>query len=404
MLLLIWTNKNMKIEIRRLIESPFLLRYSTVLGVWLLLPFIAWIMKCIPQKYNNFLIYKNVFINTIDQSNLYIPYPDRYFDVNLYGPIFSLIMAPFAITPLWFGLLSWLFISSLLLYFATYHLQISKKKKIFIYWFCAHELLTALFMTQFNVIVAAFIILSFILIEKEKDLWAAFFIMLGTFIKIYGIVGLAFFFFSKHKKVLLLSCILWSFLFFVIPMFYSSCDFIVDQYIEWYNSLASKNSKNTFALMQNISLLGMIRKISCNEVYSDIYIIIGGLALFFAPYMRISQYKNLGFRLTFLASVLLFIVLFSTGSESSTYIIAFMGVAIWAIAAPWKRSNLDYILLVFAFLLTSFSPSDLFPQYIRETFVRPYALKALPCVLIWFKLIYEMCTKEYAKTSYVFNE
>ena len=290
------------------------------------------------------------------------------------------------------------------LYFATYHLQISKKKKIFIYWFCAHELLTALFMTQFNVIVAAFIILSFILIEKEKDLWAAFFIMLGTFIKIYGIVGLAFFFFSKHKKVLLLSCILWSFLFFVIPMFYSSCDFIVDQYIEWYNSLASKNSKNTFALMQNISLLGMIRKISCNEVYSDIYIIIGGLALFFAPYMRISQYKNLGFRLTFLASVLLFIVLFSTGSESSTYIIAFMGVAIWAIAAPWKRSNLDYILLVFAFLLTSFSPSDLFPQYIRETFVRPYALKALPCVLIWFKLIYEMCTKEYAKTSYVFNE
>ena len=394
----------MKIEIRRLIESPFLLRYSTVLGVWLLLPFIAWIMKCIPQKYNNFLIYKNVFINTIDQSNLYIPYPDRYFDVNLYGPIFSLIMAPFAITPLWFGLLSWLFISSLLLYFATYHLQISKKKKIFIYWFCAHELLTALFMTQFNVIVAAFIILSFILIEKEKDLWAAFFIMLGTFIKIYGIVGLAFFFFSKHKKVLLLSCILWSFLFFVIPMFYSSCDFIVDQYIEWYNSLASKNSKNTFALMQNISLLGMIRKISCNEVYSDIYIIIGGLALFFAPYMRISQYKNLGFRLTFLASVLLFIVLFSTGSESSTYIIAFMGVAIWAIAAPWKRSNLDYILLVFAFLLTSFSPSDLFPQYIRETFVRPYALKALPCVLIWFKLIYEMCTKEYAKTSYVFNE
>jgi hypothetical protein len=394
----------MKTKFRHLIEKPFLLSYSTVLGTWLLLPFIAWIMKYFPQKYNNFLIYKNIFINTVDQSNLYIPYPDRYFDVNLYGPIFSLVMAPFAITPLWFGLLSWLLISSILLYFATYHLQVSKKKKIFIYWFCAHELLTALFMSQFNVIVAAFIIFSFILIEKEKDFWAACLIMLGTFIKIYGIVGLAFFFFSKHKKVLLFSCILWSFLFFVIPMFYSSYDFIVDQYIEWYNSLTSKNLKNTFSLMQNISLLGMIRKISCNEVYSDIYIIIGGLALFFAPYMRISQYKNLGFRLTLLASVLLFIVLFSTGSESSTYIIAFMGVAIWAIAAPWKRSNLDYVLLVFALLLTSFSPSDLFPQYIRETFVRPYALKALPCVIIWFKLIYEMCTKEYAKTSYVFNE
>ena len=88
----------MKTKFRHLIEKPFLLSYSTVLGTWLLLPFIAWIMKYFPQKYNNFLIYKNIFINTVDQSNLYIPYPDRYFDVNLYGPIFSLVMAPFAIT------------------------------------------------------------------------------------------------------------------------------------------------------------------------------------------------------------------------------------------------------------------------------------------------------------------
>ena len=394
----------MKTKIRLLIEKPFLSRYSTLLGIWLLLPFIAWLTKYFPQKYNNFLIYKNVFVNTIDQSNLYIAYPDKYLDVNLYGPVFSLVMAPFALTPLWLGLLSWLLISALLLYFATYQLPVSKKKKIFIYWFCAHELLTALFMSQFNVIVAALIILSFILIEKEKDLWAAFVIMLGTFIKIYGIVGLAFFFFSKHKKVLFASCVLWSCFFFIIPMFYSSSDFILDQYVEWFNSLASKNSKNNFALMQNISLLGMIRKISCNEFYSDIYIIMGGLLLFFTPYIRIAQYKNVGFRLMLLASVLLFIVLFSTGSESSTYIIAFMGVAIWAIAAPWKRSNLDYVLLVFAFVLTSFSPSDLFPQYIRETFVKPYALKALPCAIIWIKLIYEMNTKEYSEKSYITNK
>ena len=45
------------------------------------------------------------------------------------------------------------------------------------------------------------IILSYVLIEKEKDFWSACLIILGTFIKLYGIVGLAFFFFSKNLKV-----------------------------------------------------------------------------------------------------------------------------------------------------------------------------------------------------------
>ena len=139
----------------------------------------------------------------------------------------------------------------------------------------------------------------------------------------------------------------------------------------------------------------MVRKISQCATYSDIWIILGGLITIGLPYLRIRQYAHKAFRYTLLASVLLFVVLFSTGSESSTYIIAFIGVAIWYVAAPWKRSKLDIALMVFAFILTSMSPSDLFPKYLRVHYVFPYALKALPCVIIWFKLIYEMCTKEY---------
>ena len=81
----------------------------------------------------------------------------------------------------------------------------------------------------------------------------------------------------------------------------------------------------------------MVRKISGSVSYSDIYLIIGGLIVFGLPYLRISQYKYEAFRKTLLASVLMFVVLFSTGSESSTYIIAFIGVAIWYTAVPWKR-------------------------------------------------------------------
>lgn len=182
---------------------------------------------------------------------------------------------------------------------------------------------------------------------------------------------------------------------FIAPMIISSPDFVISQYIEWYKDIAEKNSENMFALMQNISFLGMIRKISGSAEYSDLPLILGGLIIFGLPYLRFGQYKHAAFRQALLASVLMFVVLFSTGSESSTYIIAFMGVAIWYITAPWKRSTLDIVLMVFAFILTSMSPSDLFPKYIRVHYIHPYALKALPCMLIWLKLSYEMCTKNY---------
>ena len=79
----------------------------------------------------------------------------------------------------------------------------------------------------------------------------------------------------------------------------------------------------------------------------------------------------------------------------STYIIAFCGVAIWYKCVPWKRTKWDLALLIFAFILTSMSPSDLFPKYLRQTYVIPYALKALPCVIIWLKLSYELLTRNY---------
>lgn len=382
-------------RLNNLITKPFFSRYSTVGTLWILLAVIAWLTKYFHGKYNNFLIFKNVFWHTVHQLPLYGEYPTEYSDMNHYSPMFSLVIAPFAVTPLWAGLLSWLIVLAFFLFIATRMLPLKQKQHIFIYWFCAHELLTALFMSQFNIAIAAIILLSFVFIEKEKDGWAAFLIVLGTLVKLYGVVGLAFFFFSRHKIKFVLSIIGWSVILFILPMLISSPEYIINQYQEWIMTILEKNKNNLFATMQNISLLGMVRKISGSVSYSDLCLIIPGMVLFATPYLRISQYKYAAFRQTLLASVLFFVVLFSTGSESSSYIIALLGAAIWYVVAPWKRSKTDIYLMVFAFILTSMSPSDLFPRYLRAQYVIPYSLKAFPCVLIWLKLSYEMCTKNY---------
>ena len=374
------------------LQKPFFSDYRTLFGLWLLLPVIATLLKL--SKHNNFLIFRYVYWHTIEQLPLYVAY-DEYWDTNHYGPFFSLVIAPFAMLPVRWGLFFWLIVLSLSLYYAIRKLPFPDRKRIFLYWFCAHELLTALFMSQFNIAIAAIIVATFYCIEKEKDIWAACFIMLGTFVKLYGIVGLAFFFFSKHKVKFLLALWGWALVMFVAPMAISSPDYIISQYVGWWDSLSAKNAENIFSGGQNISLLGMVRKISGCASYSDLWLILGGLIIFGLPYLRIAQYKYKAFRYALLASVLLFVVLFSTGSESSTYIIAFVGVGIWYWSVPWKRSKWDIALMVFAFILTSFSPSDLFPAYLRKEFVQPYALKALPCAIIWFKLSYEMCFRNY---------
>ena len=382
-------------KVRSFLAHPFFRDYRLLCGLWLLLGVVAAVMKM--HSHNNFLVFRGAFWHVWQQVSLYAEYPAEYWDHNYYGPVFSLLIAPFAVVPEWLGLLMWCVALSLFLYVAVRRSLLTGRQQVFMLWFCAHELLTALYMQQFNIAIAAIILLAFFLIEKERDTEAAFFIVLGTMIKLYGIVGLAFFFFSRHKLRFVLSLIGWGVVLFAAPMVISSPDYVLGQYGEWMSSLFGKNEENLFASHQNISLLGMVRKISGCAGYSDLWLIGPGLLLFALPYLRFSQYRHAAFRQTLLASVLMFVVLFSTGSESSGYIIALAGVVVWYTAVPWQRSGWDVALMVFVFVLTSLSPSDLFPPYLRKEIVQPYALKALPVSIVWLKLCYEICTREYGE-------
>jgi len=389
----------MKEKLRLLLARPVLRDYRLLLGLWLLLAVIAALMKM--HSHNNFLIFRGTFWHAWQGVSLYAEYPLEHWDTNHYGPLFALLFAPFAVVPEWLGLLMWCVALTLLLYIAVRRSLFTDRQQVFVLWFCAHELLTALYMQQFNIAIAAILLLSFFLIEQERDAEAAFFIVVGTLVKLYGVVGLAFFLFSRHKLKLVLSLVGWGVILFAVPMVLGGPDYIVSQYAEWYHSLVGKNDANLFAPHQNISLLGMVRKISGSAAYSDLWLILPGMLLFALPYLRRNQYRFMAFRQTILASVMMFVVLFSTGSESSGYIIALVGVVVWYTCVPWRRTGWDVALMVFAFVLTSLSPSDLFPAYLRKEWVQPYALKALPVTLVWLKLCYEICTKDYAEPTTV---
>ena len=82
-----------------------------------------------------------------------------------------------------------------------------------------------------------------------------------------------------------------------------------------------------------------------------------------------------------LAYVLIWVIIFNHTAESSTYVIAITGVAIWYLAS--KRGYLEKGLLLITFILSILSPTDIFPDYLKEHLIKPYALKALGPSLIW---------------------
>ncbi len=378
--------------------------YHYIFSIWIIATIICGFLRYIRGRYNNYRIFKNVFWHAFHQSPLYIPYSKEYFDINHYGVFFSTVIFPFSILPDILGLTFWVLANACLLYYAIWKLPLNRNQHLFIFLFCIVELCTAVTSLQFNIGIAGIIILSYYFTEQKKDFWAAFFIILGTFTKIYGIVGLAFFPFSRNKRRFIFSCLFWSIFMFFFPMIYTSSSYVFGQYHSWFIDLISKNNQNLFAYYQNISLLGFVRKVSGSSNYPDLWLIIPGIILFCLPYLRIRQYRSQSFRMMLLASVLLFVVLFSTGSESSSYIIAITGVALWHIKTPSETKILNLALLIFAFFITEISCTDLFPGEIRKAFIFPFALKALPCILIWIKICYELCFIDFCRKEGICNE
>ena len=374
---------------------------NLALLLWFGLSFIAVMIELFRHDLNNYKVFKHVYIHTVQQVNLYIEYPLQYVDVNLYGPFFSMVIAPFALLPDKLGVFFWVMANAAFLFFAISKLPVSKTAQTIILILSAHELMNSSSWLQINPSIAACLILAFCYLNKGKDLWAAFFILFATFIKIYGIVGLAFFFFSKRPLRFIFWMFVWSIVFFVLPMLISSPQFILQSYVDWKNGLMVKAAKNIRLDIQNdyqdISVMGMIRRIFNYPQLNDTIVLGFGLLLFAMQYLRYRYFKDLRYWLYILCSTLIFTVIFSNGSESPTYIIAFPAVCLWYTLQP--KNRWATAMMVFAFLLTSFSYSDILTPWFREHVIRPYSLKALPCFVLWIVIVIQILQKQFLKIN-----
>lgn len=350
-------------------------------ALWGVVVILASLTRIRASGHNNFLIFQNSFWHLIRQADLYSAYPQEYYDYFLYTPLFAFLMAPFAVLPPVPGVFVWNTFLSCTLFYAIYRLEEDTTKRAFLYWFVSAELLVSLLQQQFNVAVCSLILLTFVSIRQRREGWAAFFLILGLLTKVYGVVGWAFLPFVHRRGRFIGYAVLWLAVLGTVPLLTCPPSFLIDQYEHWINILIHKNDLNTFAYSQNISLLGLVRKISGDATYSDLWIIGPMVLLFALPFVRVKDYRSRRFQLLILAQTLLYVVLLSTGSESSSYIIALMGVGIIYL---YGQEHLPKPLRkgILAGLFTAFVYVDLLPAIFPTITVMPYLKALFPSLIV----------------------
>jgi uncharacterized membrane protein YozB (DUF420 family) len=117
------------------------------------------------------------------------------------------------------------------------------------------------------------------------------------------------------------------------------------------------------------------------------------------PLLRFSQYKSFMYRAQVLASALIFIVIFSTGAEHPTYIIAVTGVFIWMLIQDKPYTTTNIIFLVLVLVITGLGLTDAVPKFIRQPYIARYSMKAWPVIIIWGKIVYELMFKNFVAAN-----
>jgi hypothetical protein len=341
-------------------------------------------------RYNNYVIFKQSFAHLQSGKDLYVLHPQEHFDLYKYTPTFSVAFGALGAMPDWLGLNLWNLLNALVLLLAIWYMPVfDNYKKGLILLICLSDLLGSMQNEQSNALMAGLLVLSFGLLERNKFLWAALCVALSVYIKLFGVVGFALFLLYPQKCKSALYSLMWIALLALPPLIFVNIENYVHLWQSYLNML-----QHDHAASYGYSVMGVLHTWFGLNFNKNI-VVAAGAALFMMPFAlsfvrmrRCVDAAYLGMlRIQMLASVLIWIVIFNHKAESPSFIIAMAGIAIWFMAS--NKSIVNIALFVCALIFVTLSPTDIFPRFLREGFVHPYCIKAAPCILVWFKLLYD---------------
>jgi hypothetical protein len=380
-------------RLRELLQRPGLL-----LGVYLLLAVVASVQQWLLSRsfdpsdpythYNNYVIYRQSFAHLAGGQELYTLYLDEHWDYFRYSPSFALAFAAFAWMPDLPGLMLWNAVNVMVLFAAWRALPLGDGRVAMAAgWFVVIELLTALQNSQSNALIAGLLILAFALLERRQVAGATLMIAIASFTKLFGLAAFSLCLLYPEKRKFAAWSAAWVVGLALLPLAVVPPGQLLRLYESWWRLLAADYSQSA-GLSVMAWLQSWFHATPPNRVVGIV-----GLGLLVWPLAYGRRYGDAAFRLLFLCSLLVWVVIFNHKAESSSYVIAMGGVGLWYFSQ--QPTRLKTALASLAFVFTSLSPTDIFPRPLSAILFVPYTIKAVPCILVWARITYELVTGRY---------
>jgi hypothetical protein len=347
------------------------------------------IQKYLAVAYNNYLVFVGSLRVMLAHQDLYAPHPEFYGDLFKYSPTFPLFMLPFLWLPLAVGLVCWNVLNALALYAAiTSVWPRGDRRAVVALALAGLELVGSLQHLQSNALVAALIIGAYSQLERERTWRGAFCIAAGFFLKGYGAAAVCLALLHPTRFRAIGATATWFVALALAPLAVLSIGELVEQYRHWLGV------GGTFTVMRNMSLMRVFVSYAAPSVNPVVIQAIGG-AIFVLPFLRVSAWSDVRFRLRVLCSLLIAVVIFNNSAEPPTYVIALSGVALWY-ASERERSRRDRWLTLPLILIILLISTDAYPRGLRSI-AGPWTVKAVGCLVIWLRINWEMLTERWER-------
>lgn len=360
-------------------KLKFLLKPNFVFFLYMLVTVVASLQKIFKEIPNNYLIFKYSFLNLIYGIDLYSLHPEQHYDYYKYSPVFTLLMAPFTLIPDFVGALLWNVLNVFVFFMGVKSLELDNKYKAIFLWLCLFEVITSINYFQSNLLLAGLMLLVLSYMQKSRVQLSGLMSVILFNIKIFGAGVASIFLLYPNKLKFIFSSLIYFVVLVLVTVLASSYDYMYAMYASWLGLLFWD-----FDASLGLSVMSWFSFIP------KLWIQVFATLLVFLPILIswIKKYKLSPYMLT--ASIMLWSVIFNHKAETATYIIAVTGATLYY--AYSRKNILDKILISLVFVLTTLSPTELFPKFILPYLGGKDFVKLLPCFLVWLKLSFEIWT------------
>ena len=348
------------------------------------------------KEQNVFRILRASFTHLAEGRDLYAPDPARHADIFLYSPTFALLFAPFALLPYAPALVLWDALNLGVLWWGIGRV-VEPRAATAVRALVLLEALRTTQHSQSNALVAGLILLTFASAERRRQAGTALAAALGFFVKVFPLGAAAFAVFHprRGRQALLVLVALVGLT--LLPLLVVSPASWVDQHRSWLHRLTEglHAQETEQELPTGPGLYGGVAeqlRFVVGRAVPNLAVTALGLVLLLAPLLRGPPlWASSAFRRAFLASFLVFCVIFNHESESPSFVIAVTGVALWWAARP--RSPWRVALLVVTLLVVSVAATEVVPKQVQEEVFYRWRLKTLPCLLAWIAMQVDLWTQ-----------